>query len=287
MLREKILRTIILYSFIGLMFSCSVVPITGRKEFNIVGDEQILSLSQQQYNQFIGSSKVNNISPSNRKALYIAKKLAIVTDDYLRKNDYTDLANTLHWEFNIVVSPQVNAFCMPGGKIVVYTGLINLIGNAPHGDAMLAAVIGHEIGHALARHANERMSNNVLIGLGEAALGMATSKQSEITRNIIGFSYNIGSKLFVALPFSRRQEYEADKIGLVLMAMAGYNPKYAVDLWYRMAKNSGSNNPMELISTHPSDENRIREIENYLPEAMKYYNPNMKYHSTTGNGFHY
>lgn len=266
----------IIVFFIALIQGCSVVPITGRSSFNIANENQILSLSQQQYNQFISTNKVDNNSPSNRRALNVAKRLAVVTDEYLRKNNYADLANTLRWEFNIVQNSQVNAFCMPGGKIVVYTGLISLVGNNQNSDAMLAAVIGHEIGHALAKHANERMSNNMLIGIGADALGMATSAKSEITRALIGFSYNVGSSLFVALPFNRKQEYEADKIGMVLMAMAGYNPKYASDLWHKMAAKNAGQKSSELLSTHPSDEHRIQEIEKYLPEAMKYYRATSK-----------
>lgn len=251
-------------------YGCSVVPITGRSSFNITNDNEILSLSQQQYKQFLHSNQVDNNSPSNIRALNVAKRLAVVADSYLRQNNYKDLANSLNWEFNIVRSPQVNAFCMPGGKVVIYTGLISLVGNGPNSDAMLAAVVGHEIGHALARHANERMSNKMLIGIGAQALGVATNNQSEIMKALIGYSYNVGSSLFVALPFNRKQEYEADKMGMVLMAMAGYNPKYASDLWHKMAAKGGGKTP-ELLSTHPSDEHRIEEIEKYLPEAMKYY----------------
>lgn len=268
---NKFIKGILSVFFVIYLYSCSVVPITGRREFNLTNDNEILSASKEQYNYFLQNNRINNNGVSNRTALAVAQRLAQVTDSYLRKNNYEDLARTLNWEFNVVESPQVNAFCMPGGKIVVYTGLINLIGNSPNSQAMLAAVLGHEIGHAIARHANERMSNNLLLGIGGAVLGVAMRKQSQLTQLLVGFGYNAGSQLFIALPFSRKQEYEADKIGLVLMSMAGYDPRHAIELWQRMSQKSGNNKPMELVSTHPSDEHRIQEIEKYLPEAMKYF----------------
>lgn len=270
--------TLVILACIIALSSCSVVPITGRKELNLMGDSQILSTSRAQYAQFLRQVNVVNNTDQSRRALNVAKNVAISTTKYLKENNYSSLANTLDWEFNIVDNNQINAFCMPGGKIVVYTGLLRLVGNGANSDDMLASVIGHEIGHALARHANERLSQSTLLSLGSAILGVATSGQSEFARSVIGFSYDIGSQLFVALPFNRKQEYEADKIGLVLMAMSGYDPRYAIEFWRRMAStNKGGQS--ELLSTHPSDQNRIQALEEYMPTAMTYFSPKNRDHN--------
>ena len=160
---------------------------------------------------------------------------------------------------------------MPGGKIVVYTGLLNLVGNGAHSDDELAAVMGHELSHALAKHANERISNQMLVQAGGQLLGAAVGSRSQMLGSLINQAYGIGAQVGVMLPFGRKQEYEADKMGLVLMAMAGYDPRYAVSFWQKMAQSKGGNQTNELLSTHPSDANRIKAIEEYLPTALQYY----------------
>lgn len=270
MKRINIIQTLFFPLVIFFLFACGAVPITGRRSLNLVGDSEILASSQLQYTQFIAQSQLSRNGTVNQRVLTIAKRLAAATDSYLRQNGYNSLLKQMHWEFNVVESNQVNAFCMPGGKIVVYTGLLKLIGNGPHSDDMLAAVLGHEISHALAKHANERISNAMLTGIGGQLLGVAVSGKSQTLQQIIGLTYGIGSQVFIALPFSRKHEYEADKMGLVLMALAGYDPHYAVDLWRKMSASGGAKSS-ELLSTHPSDANRIAAIEKALPEAMNYY----------------
>lgn len=254
------------------LMACGTVPITGRKQFSIVSDSEVLSLSQTQYRSFVRSAHQQGVLVRDARVEEVSRRLIAAADAYLRQNKLHDLLSTMHWEVNTVNSNQVNAFCMPGGKIVVYTGLLRLIGGASGTDAELAAVIGHEIAHALARHSNERLSNAKLRNLGGQILGSIVSKESATLQLIINQAYGLGSEVFVALPFGRKQEYEADKMGMVLMALAGYDPKAAVALWRKMERSSaGKTN--EFLSTHPSEANRIKQIESYLPEAMKYYRP--------------
>ena len=201
----------------------------------------------------------------------VGRRLAAATNTFLKQNGYESMLSSLSWEFNVVDSKQVNAFCMPGGKIVVYTGLLNLVGNGAHSDDELAAVMGHELSHALAKHANERISNQMLVQAGGQLLGAAVGSRSQMLGSLINQAYGIGAQVGVMLPFGRKQEYEADKMGLVLMAMAGYDPHYAVSFWQKMAQSKGGNQTNELLSTHPSDANRIKAIEESLPTALQYY----------------
>lgn len=254
-----------------LFTACSTVPITGRNQFSLVSDGEILSMSATQYRQFISQAQLSRNSSYNARVSQVGRRLAAATNSYLKENGYTDMLSTLSWEFNVVDSKQVNAFCMPGGKIVVYTGLLNLVGNGAHSDDELAAVMGHELSHALAKHANERISNQMLVQAGGQLLGAAVGSRSQMLGSLINQAYGIGAQVGVMLPFGRKQEYEADKMGLVLMAMAGYDPRYAVSFWQKMAQSKGGNQTNELLSTHPSDANRIKAIEEYLPSALQYY----------------
>ena len=171
------------------------------------------------------------------------------------------------WEFNLIEDATVNAWCMSGGKVVVYTGLLPLVQN----DAALATVMGHEIAHAVARHGSERMSDQMLVQLGGTALTAALAQKPEQTRQIAMTAFGVGSQLGVVLPFSRQHEYEADYMGLIFMAMAGYDPNESIVFWEKMAKQSGTK-PPEFLSTHPVDENRIARLKEKMPEAMAYYN---------------
>ena len=248
-----------------LFTACSTVPITGRNQFSLVSDGEILSMSATQYRQFISQAQLSRNSSYNARVSQVGRRLAAATNSYLKENGYTDMLSTLSWEFNVV------AFCMPGGKIVVYTGLLNLVGNGAHADDELAAVMGHELSHALAKHANERISNQMLLQAGGQILGAAVGSRSATLGALINQTYGIGAQVGVMLPFGRKQEYEADTMGLVLMAIAGYDPRYAVNFWQKMSSSKGGQQVSELMSTHPSDENRIRAINEYLPTALKYY----------------
>ena len=264
-----------------LLSSCGSVPITGRRQLNLVSDGEILSASATQYKQFISQSQLSSNTTYNAKVTQVGRRLAAATNAYLKQNGYESMLSSLSWEFNVVDSKQVNAFCMPGGKIVVYTGLLNLVGNGPHSDDELAAVMGHELSHALAKHANERISNQLLLQAGGQILGAAVNTRSELLGGLINQAYGLGAQVGVMLPFGRKQEYEADKMGLVLMAMAGYDPRYAVNFWQKMSASKGGAQQNELLSTHPSDANRIKEIQAYLPNAHKYYQGGNSTQSTT------
>lgn len=249
-----------------LLTGCGVVPVTGRQQLNLVSDAEISAASAQQYNQFIRQARVDNRSPQGQQTLRVARRIAQATDSYLRHNGYDQIAQGISWEFNFVRDNQVNAFCMPGGKIVVYSGLLSATNPT---DAELAAVIAHEVSHAVAKHANERISREMVTQLGGQILTGVVGARSAALGNILQQVYPIGSQLLVTLPYGRRQELEADKIGMIFMAMAGYDPAAALTLWQKMAR-QGRKSP-EFLSTHPSDENRIKAIQAFLPEAQQYY----------------
>lgn len=262
----QIARWITVLTLTLLLAGCGVVPITGRQQLNLVSDAEISAASAQQYKQFIRKANVDNSSPQGQQTLRVAQRIAQATDNYLRNNGYEQIAQATQWEFNFVRDRQVNAFCMPGGKIVVYSGLLQA--TRPTDDE-LAAVIAHEVSHAVAKHANERISREMLTQLGGQVLTGMVGSQSAALGGVLQQVYPIGSQLLVSLPYGRKQEYEADKIGMVFMAMAGYDPAAAVTLWQKMAQ-QGKKSP-EFLSTHPGDQNRIRAIQEFLPEARQYY----------------
>ncbi len=250
--------------------SCSVVPISGRKTFSLGASNAILQESQNQYNSFIQTARAKGQLTQNERVMRVSRRLINATNKCLKEGGYSNLLQTFRWQVNVVNSKQVNAFCMPGGKIVVYTGLLRLIGNGRGSEAQLAAVLGHEIGHAIANHAGERMNNNAMMSVGGKLLGAVLGGKSAAVRQMAGAAYGIGGKLLVSLPFGREQELESDHIGLVLMSVAGYNPEYAVTLWEKMARMSKKGGS-DFFSTHPSETKRIDRIKELLPKVMPYY----------------
>ena len=270
----KRLNHLLIGALAAMMLACgttSQVPITGRKHSLLVSDAQILSLSKQEYAKFLSSARLSSNAANTAMVKRVGQRLARAVETYLVNNGYQDEIKNFEWEFNLVADNHVNAFCMPGGKIVVYTGLLNLVGNGSHSDDELAAVMGHELSHALAKHANERISNQMLMQAGGQLLGATVGSRSGMLSGILNQAYGLGAQVGVLLPFGRKQEYEADKMGLVLMAIAGYDPRYAVNFWQKMAQSKGGGQQSELLSTHPSDANRIKAIEAYLPTALQYY----------------
>ncbi|GAD04628.1 Zn-dependent protease with chaperone function PA4632 [Porphyromonas crevioricanis JCM 15906] len=262
----KSLIFLALFVFLLMLPSCSTVPLTGRRQLNLVSDSEINQTSAAQYRQFVRSATQSGNSRYVDQVTRVGKRIAAATDIYLRQNGMADLASAMQWEFNTIESEQVNAFCMPGGKIVVYTGLLQLVGS----DDELAAVVGHEVSHAVAKHSNERISQEMLRQLGGQIIGVAASKQSQLLQAVVGQAYGLGSQLLVALPYSRKQEYEADKMGQVFMTISGYDPQAAISFWRKMARSGQGGQNWEILSTHPSDVNRIKALEEFLPQARQY-----------------
>ncbi|MNK14825.1 TPR repeat-containing protein YfgC precursor [compost metagenome] len=257
---------------IGLAFSsCSTVPLTGRSRLNLVSDDQVLPMAFQAYSTFLTENKNAVLPASNAQASrvkVIGNKLIVAVKTYMNNNNYGNLIKDYKWEVNLVDSKELNAWCMPGGKIVVYTGILPVTKD----DAGLATVMGHEIAHAIAGHSAERMSQE-MASQGIGALGAGLLSNNPKSQGVFNTLYGVGTPL-VMLKYSRNQELEADKLGLIFMAMAGYNPNNATAFWQRMASASaGSQKPAEFLSTHPSDATRIAQIQRDIPEAMKFYKP--------------
>jgi len=259
-------KAIFFLLFAVIVTSCSTVLLTGRKQLLLVNDSEVLASSFQSYKQFIDSVPASKDKINTALVKKVGAKLSKVVEDYLNANGRSADAATYAWEFNLVKDTTMNAFCMPGGKVVVYEGILPVTKN----EVGLAVVLGHEIAHAVAKHSNARMSQQLLVQYGASLTDMLTSKKSVATRSTISTIYGIGTQYGVMLPYSRGDEYDADHLGLIFLAMAGYDPNEAITFWTRMAASSTSK-PIEFMSTHPSDENRIAKLKSLLPEAMKYY----------------
>ena len=223
----------------------------------------MIEMAVEQYSIFLNEHPpLPDNDPRVKRVREVGNKIKDNVEAFLHKQHASDRVEGFVWEFNVVDDPTVNAWCMPGGKVVVYTGILDLATD----DDLLATVMGHEIAHAIARHGNERMSNAVMINAGGVILGAGTGN----TNNVFLQSYGIASQLGM-LKFSRKHESESDKLGLVFMALAGYKPEKAIDFWEKMSAQGGQA-PPEILSTHPSDETRIQDIREFLPEIPKYLN---------------
>ena len=249
-----------------LLAGCSSVPLTGRKQVLLVSDQEVLASSLTQYNDYIKTATKSTDKAKSAMVTLVGQRIAAATEQYLRENGMADEVKNFSWEFNLVKDPQVNAFCMPGGKIVVYEGLLPLVASEDE----LAVVVGHEVAHAVAKHSNERMSQQLMAQYGAALLGVAVSDKSAAVQKAASAVYGIGAQYGVMLPFSRKHESEADYMGLVFMTMAGYNPDVAVNFWKKMSAGSGGSTP-EFMSTHPSDATRIADIQKALPAIKAKY----------------
>ncbi|MBS1779921.1 MAG: M48 family metallopeptidase [Bacteroidetes bacterium] len=239
----------------------------GRTVLNLVDDGTMLSLSQQEYNDFISQNPPVTGTPEAEMVQRVGSRVTAGVSKYLSDIGRSDLISNYSWEFNLVNSAEVNAWCLPGGKIVVYTGILSLANS----DDQLAVVLGHEIAHAVLKHGNERMSEQLLAQYGGVALSALLSSKPQETRNLFNTVYGIGSTLGT-LAFSRKQESEADEAGLYYMAYAKYDPNVAVSFWQKMQQYGGGSNGPVFLSTHPSDQQRIDDIKSHLPKAMDYYN---------------
>lgn len=246
-----------------LVMACSTNPFTGNKDLNFVSNDQIFPAAFQQYNQFLTENKVVKGTADAQRVVTVGQKIKAAAEKYLNANGYQGYLNGYQWEYNLVQNNEVNAWCMPGGKIVVYTGILPITKD----EAGLATVMGHEVAHALVNHGAQRMSAAQLQQVGALGVGLATSGKSPETQQLFMQAYGVSSEVFGTLPFSRKHENEADEIGLTLMAIAGYNPDKAIEFWQRMDANSGGSAPPEFLSTHPSGSTRIANIKSKIPNA--------------------
>ena len=256
----------VLFSIITVLFlvlSCAKNPFTGKSTMALVDNSQIFPSAFQQYDQFLTENKVLTGTTDAKRVENVGIKIKVAAEKWLNANGFTEYLKDYKWEYKLVESKDVNAWCMPGGKIVVYTGILPITKD----DAGLATVMGHEVSHALANHGQQRMSAGMLQQAGAAGVAVATGNSSAEGQQLWMTAYGITTQFGGMLPFSRNHESEADMIGLKLMAIAGYNPEEAVNFWARMSAASGGQKPPEFMSTHPSDATRIANLRKMIPEA--------------------
>ena len=252
---------IVAFGAIILFLSCKTNPFTGKQTLALVPNSQIFPTAFAQYDQFLSENKVVRGTAEANMVKNIGQKIAVAAERWLNANGHQGYLEGYQWEYTLVDDKTVNAWCMPGGKIVVYTGILPIADS----EAGLAAIMGHEVSHALLDHGQQRMSAGMLQQLGAVAGNVAIKDQQSL--NIFNQAYGVGTQVGVMLPFSRSHETQADELGLYLMAIAGYEPLEAANLWRRMQANSGGSAPPEFLSTHPSSDTRIKNIEAIAPKA--------------------
>lgn len=250
-----------------ILASCSKVMITGRKQLFLVSDSEMLQMSFQSYKQFIDSVPLSTQKNELEMVLRTGKNISKAVEDYMRQNGHEAQIANFAWEFNLVKDPTVNAFCMPGGKVVFFEGIMPVCET----ETGVAVVMGHEIGHAVANHSKERMSQQLLVSYGAMVTDIFMSRKSDLTRSSMQVLFGLGAQMGVILPYSRQHEYEADRLGLIFMAMAGYNPEEAISFWERMSEGESGGGGLEFLSTHPTSVKRIEKMHKVLPEALSYY----------------
>lgn len=267
-MKRILISAIVTLSGLSLLASsCSQVAITGRKQLNLVPDVLMNNMSFQSYSEFLSQHKLSTDTANTQMVKDVGRKIQRAVEQYCAENNMSDQIKGYQWEFNLVEDPNINAWCMSGGKVVVYTGILKVTQN----EAGLATVMGHEIAHAFAKHGAERMTQGLIVEMGGMALSKALASRPEETKNLLLRSYGTGTQYGILLPYSRKHENEADHLGLIFMAMAGYNPNEAIGFWERMSASKVGQAPPEFMSTHPADATRIRNIKELIPEAMRYY----------------
>lgn len=263
-MKHLILISSLLVSLL-LINACSTVPIIGRKQLNLLPESQMVSMSLTNYQSYLDSVEVYTTGKDLQMVKNAGAKISKSVEKFLNDNNLSERVKEFQWEFNLINDSVPNAWCMPGGKVVFFSGIMPVCET----EQGVAVVMGHEIAHAVARHGNERMSQGLLTQMGGMALDVALQEEPEKTRNIFMTAYGVGAQVGVILPYSRKHEYEADKLGLIFLTMAGYNPEEAISFWERMSKLGEAGFP-EFLSTHPMNENRIEELKKALPEMGKY-----------------
>ncbi|MBB6611194.1 M48 family metallopeptidase [Pontibacter sp. Tf4] len=249
-----------------MMVACTTVPITGRRQLNLVSDAQMQSLSYDAYDQFLKENKLSRDAQATAMVKRAGQRIQRAVEQYMAQNGLSQELDGFQWEFNLIQDDQVNAWAMAGGKTVVYTGILPVAQN----ETGLAVVMGHEIAHAIAKHGNERMSQQLAQQFGGVTLQALAGSQPGTAQNLVMTVYGVGSQLGL-LKYGRTQETEADRLGLIFMAMAGYDPAAAIPFWERMEAKSGGQAPPEFLSTHPSAGTRLSNLQKFIPEAKKYY----------------
>jgi predicted Zn-dependent protease len=252
-----------------LALSCQTVPITGREQLSFVPASQLLAMSFGQYQDFLAKHRVVEQGEQAAMVKRAGQRIQGAVERYFSGKGLSKRLEGYRWEFHLVDEKEVNAWCMPGGKVVVYTGILPVAGD----ENGLAVVMGHEIAHAVANHGGERMSHALLVEMGGLTLDAALERNPKRTNDLFLGAYGLGAQVGFLLPYSRVQESESDHLGLIFMAMAGYDPRTAVGFWERMRASKEGAAPPELLSSHPADARRIENIRKLLPEAMNYYRP--------------
>jgi predicted Zn-dependent protease len=267
-MRQKIISLCLV---VFMAVQCATVPLTGRKQFSIIPADQILALGMDSYNQILKENKISSNALYVNTVKTVGHKISGAVERYFASKNQSNLLKGYAWEYNVLQSKEVNAFCLPGGKIAFYEGIMPVCID----DNGVAVVMSHEVSHAIANHGSERMSEQMAVQLGGMALDAALQQKPDATRQIAMAAFGAGTAVGVLLPFSRTQESEADELGLYFMAMAGYNPSKAIEFWQRMMDQS-KGAPPEFLSTHPSDQTRINDLKRHMGKAMQYYEKSKK-----------
>jgi predicted Zn-dependent protease len=264
--RIKVAISLALIAVVVVIVRCTSVPITGRKQLLLMPESSMMAMSFSQYDEFLKETKISSDKKNTDLVKNVGKRIAAAVEQYMSEKGMSSHLEGYSWEFNLVDDSTPNAWCMPGGKVVFYTGILPFCQD----ENGIAVVMGHEIAHAVARHGNERMSQQMVSQFGAEIGSALLSEKSAETQALFSTLYGVGSQVLVALPYSRSHETEADKLGLIFMAMAGYNPETAVAFWQRMAASGNASTP-EFLSTHPSDQTRVANLQKFMPEALQYY----------------
>ena len=263
---DRALCWLLALALAGLAAGCATVPVTGRQQLTIVPTGELVAMGEQSYEQLLAESDVVTSGPEAGRVERVGWRIAESTERFLREREMTAELEQYEWRFNLIRDDAANAFCMPGGRIGVFTGMLEIAET----DDQLAVVLAHEVAHAVANHSNERMSQMLVAELGGRALSEALNEEPARTQELAMAAYGLGAQFGVLLPYSRRHESEADRIGLILMAQAGYDPRAALGFWREMAGQSGPQ-PPEFLSTHPHPDTRIEELKDHMPEALDIY----------------
>jgi len=264
-MKRRIFSVVLVIAFV---FSCQTVPVTGRSQLALIPNSELLPMSFQSYDQVLKESKLSNNKEQAAMIERVGRRIQAAVEKYMTDIGAASQLNGFNWEFKLIEDDNtINAWCMPGGKVAFYTGILPICKD----EAGVAVVMGHEIAHAIANHGGERMSQGMLQQLGMSSLSVALGQNPTMTNQLLLQSIGIGSQIGM-LSFSRQHESEADKIGLIFSSMAGYDPREAPEFWKRMKAASGGQAPPEFLSTHPSSDRRISDLNAQMPEAMKIYN---------------